>query len=300
MGCDFPIKAYRSGIDPSTGKPAITFNAQKALNPDNPLMLPCGRCSGCRLERSRQWAIRCMHEAQLHEQNSFITLTFEDEHLPKDYGVHVRDLQLFFKRLRKSLSYKIRFFASGEYGDVNLRPHYHAIIFNHDFYPKTYWGKNERGDKLYTSPSLSKLWPYGLATLGAVTFESAGYVARYSMKKIGGDQAVVHYARVHPVRKTISVVNQEFLVMSRRPGIGAPWLDRYLSDVFPSDFVVMRGRKSPVPRFYEKQLSEEELEMLKRRRKRQGLRFKDDRTPARLEARRIVRDARISVLKRKL
>lgn len=300
MGCDFPIKAYRSGIDPSTGKPGISFNSNRALNSDNPMMLPCGRCSGCRLERARQWAVRCTHEAQLYLLNTFITLTYDDKYLPEDYGLRGRDLTLFFKRLRKSLPQKIRYLASGEYGDTNLRPHYHAIIFNHDFLQKTYWGKSDRGDIQYTSPELSKLWPQGLATFGAVTFESASYVARYSMKKIGGEKAAEHYTRIHPLTGKISVVSQEFLRMSRRPGLGSIWLDRFKSDVFPHDYVVMRGAKAPVPRFYEKQLSEEELEMIKRRRRAAGLRFKDDRTPARLEARRIVRDAKISTLKRKL
>lgn len=111
MACDSPLKAFRSLERGEGGKPLVTFNPLKALNPTNPMLLPCGRCTGCRLERSRQWALRCVHESQLYQENCFITLTFADEHLPANYSVDVRDWQLFMKRLRKSLGSK-KFAAS--------------------------------------------------------------------------------------------------------------------------------------------------------------------------------------------
>lgn len=300
MSCDTPLKGYRSlERHLETGKPLITFNPLKALNSTNPIMMPCGQCMGCRLERSRQWALRMSHEAQLYDHNSFITLTFDDEHLPSTNSINVRDWQLFMKRLRASIPHKIRFYACGEYGDLNLRPHYHAIIFNHQFTPKTLWSEN-RGNPLYTSPSLTKHWPYGLATLGNVTFESAAYVARYVTKKITGDRAAEHYTRRHPLTGELHQVEPEAAWMSRRPGLGATWLIKYHADVYPSDFIVHDGKKMRPPRAYDKSLTEEELAEFKRRRKASSLRFKPDQQPARLRARAAVREARMRTVKRKL
>lgn len=247
---------------------------------------------GCRIERARQWAVRCMHEAQMHSENCFVTLTYSNENLPADYGVHVRDLQLFFKKLRKSLHPKrIRFFACGEYGDEGLRPHYHALIFNHEFPNKTLWS-TRRGKNQYRSPQLDGLWPQGLATFGAVEYQSARYVAEYSNKKIGGDKAADYYTRIHPLTGKISTVSPEFATMSRRPGIGTPWLRKYKTDVFPSDFIVVDGKKQASTRFYDQQLEEDELQKLKRRRKAQSLTHKHEQTSERRKARIANRDAR--------
>jgi len=302
--CDYPLKGYRSTQKGESGKPLITFNPLKAMNSTNPLTIPCGRCTGCRLERSRQWGLRCTHEAQLYDENSFITLTYSDEHLPKDYSVHVREWQLFMKRLRKSLdNKKIRSFASGEYTEETLRPHYHAILFNHDFSDKIFFKKTPQKNILYTSPTLSQLWPFGFSTIGAVTFESAAYVARYVMKKYTNndpDKVVQHYTRIHPLTREAVIVQPEFVTQSRRPGLGAPWLERFKSDVYPSDYVVHDGAKMNPPRFYDKILTEEELTELKRRRKAKGVPNKWNGTTERLKVRATVRDARIKSLQRTL
>lgn len=93
MTCFHPIPAYRDGDGPiqfhDTGK-------------GRPIEIPCGQCIGCRLERSRQWAMRCVHEASLHDDNCFVTLTYNDQHIPSDAGLRHRDYQLFMKRLRKA------------------------------------------------------------------------------------------------------------------------------------------------------------------------------------------------------
>lgn len=314
MPCYEPLKGFRSlERNPATGKHLITFNPLKALNSTNPMTIPCGRCTGCRLERSRQWAVRCMHEAQLYPRNAFITLTFNNESLPEDYSVHVRTLQLFIKKLRKSLPQKIRTFACGEYGDLNLRPHYHALIFNHDFDDKKYFNQTKQGEILYTSDSLTDLWSYGHCTTGAVTFESAAYTARYIMKKYTGDKADEHYTRQHPLTKAFHRVEPEFVTMSRRPGIGAPWLERYKADVYPADKVIARGMVMNPPRFYDQSLTEEELDQVKRRRQRAGLRYswdntgelhrpsmRPDNTPERLRVRKAVKEAQLTHLKRTL
>lgn len=302
MGCDFPLTAYRSQeFNPETGRYGMTFSPIRALNSTNPISVPCGRCIGCKLERSRQWALRCKHEATLHEENCFLTLTFSREHLPVDYSVHPRHMQLFFKKLRKSLHpKKVRFFLGAEYGDQNLRPHYHVILFGHDFHDKRLYETTPRGDKLYTSKQLSVLWPYGLATLGAVTFESAAYTARYATKKITGPQASDFYLREHPDHHFICRVRPEFALMSRRPGIGHGWLAKYKPDVYPSDSVIINGAECRPPRFYDQQLSEEELAPVKLKRSIAGKRNKRPRTYNAEMAHAETRDARISTLKRKL
>ena len=168
----------------------------------------CGQCVGCRLERSRQWAIRCVHESQMHEQNCFITLTYSDEFLPENGSLQLKHFQDFMKRLRFHVGGGIRFFHCGEYGEENGRPHHHAIIFNHDFADKKVW-KTNNGVVLYRSKILEELWPYGFATVGCVSFESAAYVARYITKKVNGDMADSHYLGREP----------EYITMSRRPGV---------------------------------------------------------------------------------
>ena len=234
----------------------------------------------------------------MHEENSFITLTFDDDHLPVDYSVSTRDMQLFMKRLRKQVQPKqVRFYLGAEYGDLYLRPHYHIILFGHDFHDKKHFKQNHQGQWLYTSSSLDKLWPYGHATLGDVTFESAAYVARYYQEN-----------RRRPGRRTLSPrassprfhLSSEtgILIMSRRPGIGQSFFDKFKSDMFPSDQVIVNGRPVSMPRYYLKQLTEEEATAISRQRRAKSLAFKPHKTNRRRHDRVIVRDARISKLKR--
>lgn len=301
--CYHPVRAYRSRErNPETGRYLITFNPVKNLIEGNSISLPCGRCVGCRIARSQEWAMRCVHEAQMHEHNCYVTLTYSNEHLPADYSVHVREWQLFMKRLRKHVGgKKIRSFACGEYGDENLRPHYHAIIFNHDFADKVLWKENRNGDRLYISKSLSQVWPYGHATLGDVTFKSAAYVARYIMKKKTGELPdTLHYTRSHPLTGKIVQVQPEFVTQSRRPGLGTTWFQKFKSDAFPSDFLIVDGKRMKPPRFYLDRLPEDDVEEIKRARKREGLKKKEDHTKERLHVRETILKARINRLKRNL
>lgn len=178
MPCYSPLPAFKGPVK-ENGKISILWKAPEGTEK---LDLPCGKCVGCRLNRSRQWAIRCMHEASLYDKNCFITLTYDDEHLPKNRGLDVSHFQNFMKRLRKEYGQGIRFFHAGEYGSKTRRPHYHALLFNHDFVDKSLIAvRNDH--RLYVSPSLQRLWPFGYSSVGDVTFESAAYVARYSLKK---------------------------------------------------------------------------------------------------------------------
>lgn len=246
MPCYHPLKAVMQSI---AGKNRLSFKRDAK---GRGLQLPCGRCIGCKLERARQWAVRITHEAKMHEESCFVTLTYDDEHLPKDGSLSVETCQLFLKRLRERIAYdsnhgfkipakRIRFFLAGEYGDKMGRPHYHAIIFGEDFSSDrrkiSYGGKNT----LFDSPSLSSTWGNGFVSIGDVSFDSACYVAKYATKKITGDKADEHYKGRKP----------EFLLMSRRPGIGSTWFERYKSDVFPSDTCVVRGKETKPPRYYD-------------------------------------------------
>lgn len=319
MVCYSPIKGYRSQELTPKGKRKIVFTRSQALH-DISVTIPCGQCRGCRLERSRQWAIRCVHEAQLHEDNCFITLTFSDEGLLRrnrelglsdgDCSINVRDYQLFMKRLKsyvrrkhgKYRAKRIRFFHCGEYGEKLGRPHYHACLFDFDFKDKELY-KVVNNNRIYVSETLLKLWSYGFHTIGDVTFESAAYVARYIMKKVTGDEAAKHYEKVDPHTGEVFAVRSEYTTMSRRPGIASRWFKTYKTDVYPSDFIVLRGVKMRPPRFYDGRfeiIDPDMFKKIKRRRKIKARLHADDNTPERLEVRRKVSEARISRLPRKL
>jgi hypothetical protein len=257
--CYHPITAWRSRHVNESGKRSLVFNRRDGYD-DLEVQIPCGQCIGCRLERSRQWAVRCMLESSLYDENCFLTLTYDDEHLPPDRSLHVEHFQLFMKRLRKKFGSGIRFFHCGEYGDQFSRPHYHALIFNFDFPDKKPHSKNHDGTVLYTSDLLSDLWPFGYVLIGAVTFESAAYVARYVTKKITGkaaqavdDDGLLPYEQLDPLTGEVLSLRPEYVTMSRRPGIGKPWLDKWQSDVYPNDYVVVNGKPTKPPKFFDSQ-----------------------------------------------
>lgn len=204
------------------------------------IKIPCGRCSGCRLEHSRQWALRCMHEKRMHTDSAFLTLTYDNAHLPSGGTLVKRDLQLFMKRYRKYAGTGIRFFACGEYGEKTNRPHYHVLLLNSDF-PDRRLASSGEMYSLYKSATLSKLWDAGNSIIGNVTFDSCAYVARYCMKKITGKPAAAHYNGREP----------EFIVMSRRPGIGATYFEKYNEEMYTHDNVIVNGVPSSLPRFYD-------------------------------------------------
>ena len=191
MTCYHPLLAYKHDGKVVFEKPRVYAQG---------FNLPCNQCIGCRLNYSRQWAIRCIHEAQMHKNNCFITLTFSPEALASrknPRSLDMREWQLFMKRVRKKYGNGIKFFHCGEYGEKNKRPHYHALLFGHDFTDKQLWTQRS-GVKLYISEELKKLWPYGFSTIGDVTFESAAYCARYVLKKVTGDAAAEHYTYTDP------------------------------------------------------------------------------------------------------
>lgn len=246
--------------------------------------IPCGQCMECRLEYSRQWANRCLLESNLHDENCFITLTYENENVPvsknvanpvtgevQDYQtLRKEDLQKFFKRLRSRLAekgIKIRYFACGEYGDTSKRPHFHAIIFGwkpDDARPATYEhnGKqipilSELGYHYYMSNFLKEVWPYGMALFADCTWETCAYVARYVTKKAKG--------LTNDIYNKLSI-EPEFVVMSRKPGIGADWFKEhnvcyanFLNTYVKTDF---GSRKISSNRYFDHLLEQQDPDLL--------------------------------------
>lgn len=287
MSCFYPLDAWqaRPGL-----KPQFKYRAGWIK-----LTLPCGQCIGCRLERSRQWAIRCVHESSLHEQNCFITLTYADNPL----SLRKSDFQKFMKRLRKALSpLKIRYFMCGEYGEQFDRPHFHACIFG--WRPTDLEPVSARdGVVLYKSQFLADIWSFGFTTVGDVSFESAAYVARYINKKVTGTSAHEHYEFVDEHGEVIDRL-PEYCDMSRRPGIASGWYDLYKSDL-DKDFLTLRGNKMRPPRFYDRLLhaaDPEKLAAKKEVRKVKALQHSADNSFARLETKRRIKERKITQLKR--
>jgi len=241
-----------------------------------------------------------MHEAQLHEENAFITLTYDKENLPQDSSLNKQHFQDFMKRLRFKLDpQKIRFFHCGEYGENFARPHYHAIIFGYGF-PDRELLQDTGEQKLYISPLLTSVWGKGFTTVGEATFDSAAYVARYIVKKQTGDAADDHYWKIDERTGEAVKVEPEYITMSRRPGIASAWYEKYGQEVYPSDSVITNGHEVKPPRFYDKlfEAHHGDLETIKRERQRKGARHKKDQTWRRLLDREICHQARGKLLKR--
>lgn len=261
------------------------------------LTLPCGQCIGCRLVRVRSWAIRCMHEASQHEVSSFVTLTYDQEHF--DPSLNYRDFQKFMYRVRTRLG-PTRFFMCGEYGEHTQRPHFHALLFGRSFRDGVTCGKD-----IYCSQTLTALWPHGFSSFGAVTYQSAAYVARYATKKITGPLAAAHYSRVDTRTGECVTVTPEFARMSLRPGIGASWFAKYWREVYvPRDGVVRPGGKQvPPPRYYDKLLDDLNYQLKEEKdytRYLQSIQHDSDNTPERLAVREHVARAALAFKRRQL
>jgi hypothetical protein len=281
------------------------------------LTLPCGQCIGCRIQRSRMWAIRCMHEASLHENNCFLTLTYSDEHIPEGKNLYYPHYQGFMKRLRKRFQHthkNIRFYMCGEYGDSTLRPHYHALLFNFDFEDKKVFFKTQTNNLIYRSNILEQLWPYGQSSIGSVTEQSAGYVARYVVKKMAGRSTDINpktnkpfnavYDRLNAETGEITKVQPEFTRMSLKPGIAQKWFDQFYNDVYPADAVVSEGgRKMKPPRFYDTKyelINPMEMDSIKQQRILDALKNYKEASTERLAVKEQVLTAKTTQLKRTL
>lgn len=316
MPCFSPLKGFR---DEETG--GIVF--KDSYGAKSKMEVACGQCLGCRIDRSRTWAMRIVHESSLHEYaagNSFVTLTYRSKeestkdqlangyYVPDDFSLHKEHVQKFLKRLRKAYTgQKIRYYYCGEYGsicshglDVDVyrhaecqtgRPHYHLCLFN---YTPRY--ANPVADTLFNCAELDELWKYGFTTWGELNFQSAAYVSRYCLKKVNGLAQDDHYRRITDDGEII-FLEPEYASMSRRPGIGKDWYEQYKNDVFPSSEVPIPGVGvvKSVPRYYDEQLKMADpvlYESIKRRRKKYVRDNPDDFCPQRLKSKYIIAKAK--------
>lgn len=231
----------------------------------------------------------------MHENNSFITLTYDEEHLPHRGQLQHKDFADFVKRARKK--HKFIYYMAGEYGSLNGRPHFHAGLFGHDWNDKVLLKTTGSGNPIYTSATLSRLWPWGFASTAEVTFESMAYIARYCMSKITGDMAEEHYKRYDYLGEY--QLNQEYNVFSN--GLGKKWLEKYTSDVYTYDYVIINGVETRPPKYYDKLFeasNPERFEELKNERILQAQARYLDNTDERLLVKEKVAKAKTNSLKR--
>lgn len=232
MQCIKPIQAS-IGHD---GK--IVFRQKDAIPGLLPLKLPCSKCLACRLNKAREKAIRCIHEAQEHTDNMFLTLTYNEDKLESDKLIY-KHFQDFMQTLRDSESHKpIGYMVTGEYGDKNKRPHWHALIFNYRPKDAKIYRRTELGHYIYKSDFLENvLWDKGFAEFGDITIDSAGYVSRYATKKLEHGYDGHDY---EPIHKT-----------SSKHAIGKSWIEKYYSTTLANGYVLLpNNQKTKIPRYY--------------------------------------------------
>ena len=298
MACYAPISGRR------TAEGKVTLRGVDGYY-DKVIKVSCGQCIGCRIDRQRDWTARCLHEASQHEQNAFLTLTYNKASLPENGHLKVKDWQDFAKRLRKNVG-PFRYFHCGEYGDDG-RPHYHALLFGLDFSEDRYlWKQQSKNKPTYRSETLERNWKLGFSTLGDVTHASAAYVAKYIIKRKTGDQVEEHYRRINYETGEEYQLTQEYTTMSRRPGIGTGWIQKFHKEIYPSDFIVVENKKLRPPKFYDKWMGAQEqagqgrlqhpltgrLAQAVEKRRDQGRRHQKDKTHERLKVRETIAEAK--------
>lgn len=228
----------------------------------------------------------------MHEKNCFLTITYDDDHLPPGASLQVAHWQQFAKALRRT--HPFRYFHCGEYGELNGRPHYHAAIFGQDFLDQAEaFSTTKEGNKLYTSPVISKYWTSGIHAIGSLTWESGAYVAGYILKKVTGERAERHYQGRKP----------EYSTMSRRPGLGKTWLEKYQAETYRDDTVLARGHAITPPKYYDTQFKithPTEFKAIQAKRITKSIKQEEHQTYTRLLVREKCLDQKLSELKRKL
>ena len=335
MPCYKPLEAFQYLTPKPNGKAEIIFK-RPIDRPYKEIELPCGQCIGCRILRTISWAMRIQHEIDVpakdkdgnniveQYKNCFITLTYDDKHLPQDHSLYHEHFQKFLKRFRKAIyPKKIRFFMCGEYGDDTWRPHYHAIIFGYDFtegikYKGNWHNRRQRiqesevGNPYYISSFLKELWGMSknYPIIAEANFDTAAYVARYCTKKITGEKADEHYNRqiIDWNEYTGEVLEMfetqllpEYSSSSKKPGIGKGWWEKYKTDTY-SNYLINNGKKTPVPKYYDKLLEMEDevqLKAMKVARQLALINKKEELTPERLKQRHEVKKKQMKQLERK-
>ena len=190
-------------------------------------VVPCGKCMGCRIKRTEEWAIRILDEASYYKTSTFLTLTYSDEYLPEDGSLRKEELVLYIKRLRSRLDGReIKYYAAGEYGEKNGRPHYHLILMNvgmkKDF------------------EVMDKAWSKGHIYVRPVVAETVRYVTAYVQKKLSGPKAKEEYGEKQA----------PFNIMSK--GIGKRWALENIDYLNKYKGITVKGKNVGIPRYYTK------------------------------------------------
>lgn len=275
LSCYHPIIAYRYKVVNPGGRYGQPQHLIFRPNYEDfvsgrlqPVPLPCGKCLGCRMDYSRQWANRCLMEMQYHESTMFLTLTYDDAHLPRTFTADPgtgevispaatlvpRDFTLFIKRLRKRFSDQtLRLFGCGEYGSQTFRPHYHIIVFGLSLSDMEPYKQSQLGDQYFTSPSLDACWtasdgsPKGFIVAAPANWQTCAYVARYILKKQTGADGKRDYKALG--------IEPPFVRMSRRPGLGYQWFQDHPDAMQYSQINVSTvdgGRSFPPPAYFKR------------------------------------------------
>lgn len=212
--------------------------------------IACGNCFECNIHYSNEWTARCYHEFLKTEKGIVLTLTYDNEHLPTNGQLNKRDIQLFFKRLRKKHAF--RYFGCGEYGGEKLRPHFHVILFGLEPSDLFYWCKSKSNKDLYRSFEIEKCWTLGFSYIELFDIKAVKYCCKYLQKTLFSRDP-----RVHGFIKP-------FTFMSRRPGIGSPDIK-----CLDSDKIYYGGHYVSTPRYYLKKFECQgiNLELLKAKRR---------------------------------
>lgn len=278
MACLYPVRGFKLIKEKTeSGKMKVVFNDNDVKGKlYESIDIPCGQCIECRISKAREWAIRCYHEASMFENNIFLTLTYDEENVPGDYSLNKEDYRDFLKELRRRYDgiesiidkegktvFPIRYFVCGEYGDQEGRPHYHMAIFNFDFDDKIIYTR-KNGIPLYNSEMCEKIWKKGYCVIGDINLKTVRYITRYILKKVNGSKIEEKYGELEP----------EFQSMSRRPGIGNRWFQKFKGDIYDKDFMTIEGNKYSSTRYYDKcleEVDEKQMNIIKRKRKLKGI-----------------------------
>lgn len=301
MPCTEPKLMYKYGHTKNGKQKLVSKRPMYAPQNTETQLIPCGKCISCKLSHSKDWALRIQHEAQTSQKSAFLTLTYNNENLPANKSVDKREVQLFLKKLRKRIQIEIRFFACGEYGDTkttNHRPHYHIIILGYDFPDKKFYKTSSSGSKLYRSQLLETLWTKGFSDIGEVTFQSAAYVARYTLKKTKDKSA---YQHIDTQTGEYSQLLPQFILMSK--GIGKTWWKKYNTDTDKDFLTNQKHYKAKVPRYYDKlrdKQNPESLKHIKENRKTKAIEYNKTRTKIILKQQATVKKVQSTMLKRSL
>lgn len=198
------------------------------------IWIPCGQCVACRVTKGQEWSARLLYELDKHKIATFLTLTYDDDHIPSDYSINKRDIQLWLKLVRKDLEgKKIKYYLAGEYGENTLRPHYHALIFG--LPPEYPWEDR---------------WKKGNVYPGTVNYASIRYVCNYIAKDkwLTGEQAKERYGERE----------KPFRLMSK--GLGADYVKENADQIKQNLHLIVQGHKLAIPRYYKKLLNIDRVE----------------------------------------